>query len=142
MSEKDAIAARLRGWGLEKFGSLKAFAEALGMSQESLSQYVNGKSLPGNKVQGRLRLLNCDIVWLMTGETQEEIRKKFDDSRVGRAMKLRDEDFDIVEYLHTLGLDTLEKVKAFCSPEAIAEDVAMVLRKRKLKYQTNRIKKK
>lgn len=35
---------------------------------QELYPYLNGKSLPGNKLQSKLRDLGCDIEWLMTGE--------------------------------------------------------------------------
>jgi repressor LexA len=68
VNDSEKIAERLKEFGLSKFGSLKEFAEALKISPEHLSQYVNGKSKPGNKTQQRLRGLGCDIEWLMTGK--------------------------------------------------------------------------
>lgn len=67
------IGERLREWGLEKFGSVNAFAEALKIAQSQLSNYLNGRRIPGNKMQDRLRKLGCNITWLMTGETREQL---------------------------------------------------------------------
>jgi SOS-response transcriptional repressor LexA len=61
------IGERLRQFGEQRYPTLVDFAEALGISSESLHQYLAGKSKPGNKLQTRLRSVGCDIEWLMTG---------------------------------------------------------------------------
>jgi hypothetical protein len=62
-----AVSKRLREWGIREFGSLVNLARAIGISQQSLYDYTSGRTLPGNKMQSRLRGLGCEIEWLMTG---------------------------------------------------------------------------
>lgn len=65
------ISARLREWGLDRFRTVGGFADALGVAQPQLSNYLNGRRTPGNAMQARLRDLGCDIEWLMTGKTSQ-----------------------------------------------------------------------
>jgi hypothetical protein len=69
MLKTGEISKRLKKWGLEEFGSLVSFAQALGISQQSLHDYTSGRTRPGNKMQPRLRRLGCDVEWLMTGSS-------------------------------------------------------------------------
>jgi len=69
------IGERLRQFGANKFSHRTEFAHFLGMSYESLTNYINGQALPGNTMQDRLRKLGCDIEWLMTGKLTDEQRK-------------------------------------------------------------------
>jgi transcriptional regulator with XRE-family HTH domain len=73
MKKTPEITARLIEFGKSKFGGdfgWKAkFARALGMTLQGLNPYLQGSSIPGNKLQTRLRELGCDIEWLMTGKT-------------------------------------------------------------------------
>lgn len=73
MKSEEEIGQRLRQWGVDKFGNLTEFASQLGISASNLSQYLSGKSMPGNKMQERLRKLGCDITWLMTGMTRDQL---------------------------------------------------------------------
>jgi transcriptional regulator with XRE-family HTH domain len=108
---KKEIGERLKSWGIKKYGSTKAFAEALQMSVENLSQYFIGKSLPGNKMQDRLREAECDLVWLMQGKTAEQINEDFSKSRIGRGLKYSDEQFRMLDYLCELDILTLKDLE-------------------------------
>lgn len=66
--ENVEVGQRLRSWGLSKYTNLASFARALEISQVSLSAYMAGRSLPGNKLQSKLRDLDCDVTWLLTGK--------------------------------------------------------------------------
>ncbi len=59
---------------------MAVFARALAMSPQALQNYLQGKMLPGNAVQEKLRALGCDIEWLMTGKksgyAQEQYKKQ------------------------------------------------------------------
>ncbi len=68
MSKAAEIAQRLRQFGKNHFGSMSKLAEALDMTPQQLNDYLSGRITPGNKMQGRLREIGCDIEWLMTGE--------------------------------------------------------------------------
>lgn len=98
------VATRLRQSLERKYGGLNESAKALDISPENLSQYWTGKSLPGNKMQQRLRDKAIDATWIITGVTpdlerqQKEIQKEIEERK-------------IINYLDAKGLDTLEKVK-------------------------------
>lgn len=64
------ISQRLREFGEQKFGKrgMAKFAEALGMTPGALSSsYLSGRSVPGHKLQGKLRELGADVEFIMTG---------------------------------------------------------------------------
>jgi hypothetical protein len=66
--DKTAVAARLREFGIRKFGTIRRFANALDLRQSNLSSnYLSGRSLPGAEILIKLDELGCDIVWLLTG---------------------------------------------------------------------------
>lgn len=48
-------------------GKPTQFAKALDISYENLRQYLSGRSLPGNKMQARLRGLGIDPEWVVYG---------------------------------------------------------------------------
>ena len=50
------------------------FARALDMSYENLRQYLSGKSIPGNKMQARLRRIGVDPEWVMYGTGKPPIK--------------------------------------------------------------------
>ncbi len=64
----DTIGARLKSFAKEKFGTLSKMAQAMGISQATLSQYTTNRYSPGVQMQKRLREVGCDIEWLMTGD--------------------------------------------------------------------------
>jgi transcriptional regulator with XRE-family HTH domain len=78
--EKKEISERLRGFGEKHsgvgYGMGVKFAAKLGISTQQLTNYLNGRSVPGNVMQVRLRQLGCDIEWLMTGKTRYEAESK------------------------------------------------------------------
>lgn len=98
------VATRLRQSLEPLFGGLNASAEALGMSSENLSQYWTGKSLPGNKLQARLREKKIDTTWIITGIAPDFKRQQ---KEVEEEIEMK----KIYNYLKLKGLDTLDKVK-------------------------------
>jgi transcriptional regulator with XRE-family HTH domain len=76
MAKNEEISLRLREFMKDHYPSVNEFSAALGMSQPSVSSYLNGTHTPGNKVQERLRSLGCDIEWLMTGKLKGEQKQK------------------------------------------------------------------
>lgn len=50
----------------EKFGSISALANALGIAQPSLSRYLSGEVRPGLDLIMKLKDLGCDINWLLS----------------------------------------------------------------------------
>lgn len=73
--DKNAVSKRLREFG-DTFNTMKQFAEALNISQQTLSSgYLNGRSLPGAELLLQLQTLGCDIKWLLTGEGEMQTEK-------------------------------------------------------------------
>jgi repressor LexA len=72
-----SVSQRLREAGIARYGTLAEFARALDMKPQSLNDYLSGKSLPGNKLQTRLRELDIDAEFIMTGKTREESADQF-----------------------------------------------------------------
>ena len=73
MNEEKTIGERIRIWGIDKYGSVNALAEALGIAQESVSMYLNDKRRPGIKFQENLKRIGADVDWIMTGRTATPI---------------------------------------------------------------------
>jgi transcriptional regulator with XRE-family HTH domain len=127
MAEEPA-GSRLRDWCLSRFGKLKDAAAALSISQELLSQYIHGKSLPGNKTQARLRQLGCDIEWLMTGISSQKEECK------------TEEEAKMLARLRAWGLDTDGKLAYFLNAADIAQDVMRKAAEGIVKYQVKKKK--
>lgn len=68
---KKEVADRLRRIVHNRFHSQAEFARALDMMPQTFNQYLNGRSLPGNVIQERMRLLGIDVQWVMTGRSLE-----------------------------------------------------------------------
>jgi len=121
------IGERLRKWGLAQYASVNGFAEALGVGQASLSQYLNGRRIPGNDMQSRLRELGCDVEWIMTGTSSQGKTKE-------GQLPATLEDLAMLRKLKSMGIDSLDKLESFCDPKNIAADIAYMLRERLGKY--------
>ncbi len=90
---------KLRAFGEGKFGSIKAFAEALEMKPPSIQKYLAGESMPGFFILQRLVKYGCDVNWLLSDDdnrsyeqlTEEkiirEVAKTYDES--GTTVKLK-----------------------------------------------------
>jgi len=78
---KKEVAQNLRLFGYKKFGTMKKFAEALGVNPSTLySGYLNGRSLPGPLLLVKLIDLDCNINWLLTSRgapIQGEIDREY-----------------------------------------------------------------
>lgn len=86
--DKKEVARKLRAFGMQRFGTIKSFAAALGMNPVTLhSGYLNSRSLPGAGMLVKLMRLGCDIHWLLSDEN-----RMMSDSRAWeRARKLEEE---------------------------------------------------
>jgi len=109
LATKTGISERLALFGQQLFGSARGwkteFAKALTISPQQLNDYLSGRWLPGNKMEERLRKLGCDVVWLMTGERQEEINHQFEEMIERRAKEaITREDRAMLTVLHGLGI--------------------------------------
>lgn len=82
---------RIRKFGLEKFGSIKEFAEAMGMSPSNLQAYLQDRREPGTPILKRLIDLGCDVYWLLTGEENNDKRLKIIEEQSQRIKELEKE---------------------------------------------------
>lgn len=123
MNKHVDIGNRLRQFGEERFGNMKSFAGALGVSVQHLSPYINGKHIPGNKLQDRLRELRCDLTWLITGMTKEEIYKKSEKS------DLRNADAASKKRIAELELE-IKLLRSYIAPS-----VLLIVEEQKIKYR-------
>lgn len=74
---KREIGERIREFAEAKYKTIKGLAEAMGMSQQNLNNYVNGKATPGANFMKKLSELGADISYILTGiSMKEEIAKK------------------------------------------------------------------
>lgn len=69
MTEKLAIARRLKEFAEQNYDSTAAFARALGMRPQEIQMYLSGRSKPGNVLQERLRSIGCNVELIMTGKS-------------------------------------------------------------------------
>lgn len=69
------IGKRLGEWGMGRFGVNHGWktrlATALEMKLPAIRNYLNDERRPGVEVQNKLRVLGCDIEWLMTGTSRD-----------------------------------------------------------------------
>jgi transcriptional regulator with XRE-family HTH domain len=72
VDEKGQIATRLREEILRKYGSIKAFSEAIGKTQQYVNVYLSGINSPGPKVRNLLERAGLDVPFIMTGRREVE----------------------------------------------------------------------
>lgn len=65
---------RIRDFGEGKFGKrgMSKLAEALHISPQALTTYLNNSRIPGHVFQQKLRELGADVEYIMTGKKKEE----------------------------------------------------------------------
>jgi|ERR1041384_7144630 transcriptional regulator with XRE-family HTH domain len=122
MEENAEIGARLEHFGLEKYHTLAAFAAALRISPQNLNGYIRGIRRPGNKMKARLRALDADVEWIMTGRRSTEQTPP----SAG--------DIELLTFLKEIGIDSIDKARELLSPEAMAQDIMLAIRERMVRY--------
>jgi hypothetical protein len=100
-----------------------------------LNSYLAGKQRPGDIMEERLKNLGCDIHWLRYGETSEEANKKFYEGKIGRGLKYSDEEFEMLDFLKSEGIVTLEQLKALIEVMNISQRSAMMVNEKLTKYK-------
>ena len=76
MSYKQEVGQRLRDFAVRDSGSIAAFAQKLKMRPESLYNYLNGETLPGDRFRKKLETAGCNSVWLLTGQYPDADRQR------------------------------------------------------------------
>ena len=99
---------RIRKFGLRKFGSIKEFAKAMGMSPSNLQAYLQNRRKPGTPILKRLIQLGCDIDWLLTGEENNDKRLKIIEEQSQRIKELEEENRILRESINRIALITDE----------------------------------
>lgn len=69
--EEFSVPRLLREFGIETFGTMKAFAKALGMTAPALQGYLNGSRTPGKRVLAKLSDLGFDLSKLDNSPNEE-----------------------------------------------------------------------
>jgi transcriptional regulator with XRE-family HTH domain len=119
------IAFRLREFGLKKYRTLTDFSKALGVKPQTLNNYVSGKTLPGNKMQDKLNELGCDIGWLITGLSRDEMNAKYAGTVKEQATMLgfvpKDEEGKMLLYLSLVGINTVVDLQRALDKSVISE---------------------
>ena len=120
------IGHRMRLFGESKFKSTAEFARALKVSPQQLNNYLNGRSLPGNKMESRLRDLGCDVIWLQHGVTQGEIQRQFEEmvQRIGAARDVTDKEREILAVLRGFEIDDVYELEQ-CFSVVKASEIKM-----------------
>jgi transcriptional regulator with XRE-family HTH domain len=103
MNYKQEVGLRLREFAEKEKGSIAELARQLKMQPESLYDYLNGETIPGDRLQKKLEKVGCNVIWLLTGIYPNEDRQK-------KEIQKEIEQRKIITYLDSKGLDTLEKV--------------------------------
>ena len=88
------LGEKIKVFGLEKFGSLKAFAEAVGKTPPDLSQYIgpDAKRDPGAGFLKKLYDLGCDMNWLFNDDENKNDNPLLDEiERLRKEVKLQKE---------------------------------------------------
>jgi hypothetical protein len=73
VNEKTEIAARLREEALARYGSIKAFGDAVQKNQQYLNVYLAGINSPGPKVRRLLEKAGLDVAYIMSGRRGKEV---------------------------------------------------------------------
>jgi transcriptional regulator with XRE-family HTH domain len=134
-ARKDTPGDRLRQWGLAKYGSVNAFADAVGMDQSQLSRYLNDHVLPGNKLQAKFLEIGMTIEerhWIMTGEVANQR---------GKIPASEEDDMLMLARLKSMGIDSLAKLDRFLDPSDIFKDMVRLVRKRQERFRVDSHKK-
>lgn len=107
---RKAIGLRLREFA-DKSGGPTALARSMGVTPQYLNVYLSGRSVPGTKLQARLREVGCDTTWLITGQSEGEIKRDFE-MTVRRLMKehnITKDEIEIISVLRSFGIrDTID----------------------------------
>jgi len=77
-----SIGQRMRSFGETKFGSINAFARAIGMLPSSLQKYLRDEREPGTRILVRLMEQGCDIIWLLSGKSNESSQEDIKNRRI------------------------------------------------------------
>jgi transcriptional regulator with XRE-family HTH domain len=103
------------------YKSKRAFADRMGIKEQSVNKYLQGIYDP-LKLVDALALDGCNINWLATGEKPE------------LPQHITDMDRLMLKRLKESGIDNPQKLEYLLNPETLAHDVSYVLHERLAKY--------
>ena len=75
----DSIGSRIKEFAVQKHGSIKALADALGKNPANVHKYISGDRSPGLSFLDGLKSLGCNIEWLRTGKGEMYINDENDE---------------------------------------------------------------
>ena len=121
-----------------RVGGPTELARQLGISPQSLNDYLTGRRGPGNKMQARLQALGFDPIWLITGRTQKDIDEGFDRfvAQGRKDLELTDEEVAMVLSLRRMGIHTWSNMmlslnEDIVGPPMIAESKRAIVEARR-----------
>jgi len=137
VNEKQNIAGRLREEILRKFGSIKAFSEAIGKTQQYVNVYLSGINSPGPKVRNLLEMAGLDVAFVMTGRREEETSSEQKELREIRAVLIEKGIRNAGELRQRL--EKQEALTRLLGQEAYTMIIkAAVMRDRRAKYKSGK----
>lgn len=139
MSEKVQISARLREEVISHYGSLKAFSDAIGKSQQYLNIYLSGINAPGPKVRELLRKAGLDVPYIMTGRREGEIGSTQDELRQIRSL-MKEKGIRTVDQLREV-LEREETLRHMLGPDVYSTFLQVALiQEQRVKYMAKKKK--
>lgn len=102
---------RLREFAKNNFASMVEFSRELGIKPQTLDSYLSGRRRPGDKMEGRLKNLGCDVHWLRYGVSEEERDLKIDAMFLRKVREKFPEKFEMLDMLAKNGINTSEELE-------------------------------
>lgn len=72
----DSIGQRIRQFAETRYGTLKAFGQAVGLTSSALNAYVQDDRTPGAGLLQRFQSAGMSIDWLLNGEGSMDMSRK------------------------------------------------------------------
>ena len=89
-----AIGEKIREFAKKNYGTIKNFADVVGMSPENLSQYIHNKRDPGAPFLRKIHKLGCDLNWLLSDEIIMVVKDKDAPYNKPETITLKKADYD------------------------------------------------
>lgn len=131
MYKKKEIGSRLAEFA-DKIGSKAKLAEQLGILPQSLTNYFNGETAPGEKLLLKLESIGCDVAWLMFGICQnQQVELPCDsssDDLINKVIRLEAENKLLKEQLKEQRRDYIKEIERLSSGRQNSELEANIVR--------------
>jgi hypothetical protein len=105
------IGEKIKDFGINKFGSVKAFAEALGWHPSSLYTYFDDRSMPGAPLLIKLGEWGMDLNWLLLDRT-DIVKDPTIPYEASELKKIKEENKELKKRLEQISNLTMRKSKS------------------------------